>query len=447
MHANNRKTKSADFPNIEKPRSFFFKHWKNQNRPTVSFIHRYGLEGWVCCGGHAVPGLVDQLSKDTVIHFYGPRTTEPLSPELRSKLILHELPYRYNRANPNDKFSKTLLWYFWLPLIGLRCRLNGTRLIWNDETVPLSASILRVFYGKNIAITVMDFFARIYTNGHPRLHWLRDLVEWIDFASWKKLPLIFTKVQYTQEFLAEHGVPGEVMRLYRNPVDHTKFHPIDEVTRKATREKFGFTEDDVVLSHHGILHPNKGNDWIFQRLEKLKDDLPNLKFLLIGNGPEMDNLKRLAAELGIANRVVFTGWLPSEEDLNDSLASADIGLVMRIGQETDHFHMTDTLAHEMACGKPILAVNLRGIAEVILEEENGFLFSPENPNEFREKLLLLAKSKELRTQTAAKLLQHSYNLGNIEVCSQNISIALQRAIKNKQPDKHNKGLPEKGGCN
>ncbi|HKL20965.1 MAG TPA: glycosyltransferase, partial [Tichowtungia sp.] len=328
-------------------------------------MHRYGLEGWVCCGGHAVPGLIDSLSEEMEVHFYGPKSAEHPDDRLRKRVRVHELPYTWNRANPTDKFTKTLLWYFWLPIIGIRCRLNGSRLIWNDETLPLAALILRIFYGKNVAITVMDFFARIYTEGRPGLHWLRDLIERIDFTSWRRLPLIFTKVLYTQEFLADHGVPKDVMHLYRNPVDHNKFHPVDEATRKATRKQFGFSDEDIVLSHHGILHPNKGNDWIFQCLKKLKKDLPNLKYLLIGNGPEMNNLKRLAFEIGIEDRIVFTGWLPSEQDLNNALASADIGLVMRIGQETDHFHMTDTLAHEMACGKPILAVKLRGIAEVI----------------------------------------------------------------------------------
>ncbi|MEN7973188.1 MAG: hypothetical protein ABFR47_05065, partial [Verrucomicrobiota bacterium] len=193
------------------------------DNPKIAFIHRYGLEGWICCGGHAVPNIIDNLSADTEIHFYGPKTTEIKNPELRSKIRMHELPYTWNRANPNDKITKTIPWYFWLPIIGLRCRMNGTKLIWNDETVPFTAPILRLFFGKNIAITVMDFFARIYTENHPRLRWLRDLIERIDFAAWRKLPLIFTKVLYTQEFLAEHGVPEKIMHLYRNPVDHTKF--------------------------------------------------------------------------------------------------------------------------------------------------------------------------------------------------------------------------------
>lgn len=392
----------------------------------IAFIHRYGLEGWICCGGHAVPGIIEALSGEAEIHFYGPKTTEEMNPDLRSKVCLHELPYTWDRANPVDKITKTIPWYFWLPIIGLRCRLNGTRLIWNDETVPFTAPILRFFFGRNVAITVMDFFARIYTEGHPWLHWLRDMVERIDFGSWRKLPLIFTKVLYTQEFLAQHGVPMEVMHLYRNPIDHGKFHPVDDAMRSATRSHFGFTDSDIVMSHHGILHPNKGNDWILQRLAELKDDLPNLKFLLIGNGPEMEPLKQLASQLKVADRTVFTGWLPSEADLNNALASADIGLVMRIGQDTDHFHMTDTLAHEMACGKPILAVNLRGIAEVIHDGENGYLFNTDDTLELREKLQLLAKDAGLRTSVASAALHWSRKYGNIESSTKSVSEPLKR---------------------
>ncbi|NLX24830.1 MAG: glycosyltransferase [Lentisphaerae bacterium] len=386
-------------------------------KPRIAFLHRYGLEGWICCGGHAIPGMVERLSQTYELHFYGPKTTEPGNPELRSNLHLHELPYTWDRANPRDKITKTLLWYCWLPIIGIRCRFNGTKLVWNDETVPLTAPVLRLFFGKNVAITVMDFFARIYTEKHPRMRWLCNLVERIDLAAWKKLPLIFTKVLYTQEFLAGHGVPRETMHLYRNPVDHSKFHPVDEATRRTTRAGFGFTDDDIVVSHHGILHPNKGNDWILQRLAELKEELPNLKFLLIGNGPEMDNLKKLANHLGIADRVVFTGWLPSETDLNNALASADIGLVMRIGQETDHFHMTDTLAHEMACGKPILAVNLKGIAEVIRDGENGFLFSPDSPGTFRERMMELAADPALRNRFRSEALALSQTISSIGPCA------------------------------
>lgn len=383
----------------------------------IAFIHRYGLEGWVCCGGHAVPAMVEQLVPDTEVHFFGPQTTETENSALREKIHMHLLPWTFDRSNPNHKWGKTLRFYLALPGIGKQCRKLGIDFIYWEETLPLGALILRKFYGPNIGIMVMDFFMRIYTEGKPWLHWLRNLIEKIDCNSWKKLPIIYTHVEFAKKFLIDRGLDPEKIHVVPNPCDHSKFHPVDEQTRKETRTKLGFTDSDLVLSHHGILHPNKGNDWIFERIAELKTDLPNLKYLLIGNGPEYENLKKLAVKLGIEDRVVMTGWLPTENDLNNALASSDIGLVMRIGQETDHFHMTDTLNHEMACGKPIMAVNLKGIAEFIDNQSNGYLFAPDKPEEFCQKIGYLEKSAELRQAFGSAALEYSKRMCNYKMCA------------------------------
>ncbi|VGO12283.1 GDP-mannose-dependent alpha-(1-6)-phosphatidylinositol monomannoside mannosyltransferase [Pontiella desulfatans] len=383
----------------------------------IAFIHRYGLEGWTCCGGHAVPAMVDQLSPVAEVHFIGPESSEPENEKLRGKLHMHLLPWTFDRSNPKHKWTKTLRFYLALPGIGRRCRKMGIDFIYWEETLPLGTMILRKFYGPNIGVMVMDFFARIYTEGKPGLHGLRNWVERMDCKSWQKLPVVYTHVEFAKKFLVERGVQADRIHVVPNPCDHSKFHPVDDETRKTTRNKFGFSDDDLVLSHHGILHPNKGNDWILRRMAELRDDLPNLKYLLIGDGPEMAHLKKLAEQLHLSDRIVFTGWLPSEKALNQALASSDIGLVMRIGQETDHFHMTDTLNHEMACGKPILAVQLEGIAEFIDNQTNGYLFPPEQPEIFCDKLKQLAASPAKRMQFGAAALELSKRICNYETCA------------------------------
>lgn len=421
-----KKSTSFDFVNRQPP---------NQEMPSettmpkrrikIALIHRYGLEGWICCGGHAVPQIVENLSRHAEIHFYGPQTTEPKNSSLRSKLIVHELLYRYDRSNPAHKYTRTLLWYIWLPLIGLRCRANRTALIWNDETVPWTAPILQLAFGKEVALTVMDFFARIYTEGIPHLRNLCALVEQVDLWAWRRLPLLFTKVLYTQTVLAKQGVPKAVMHLYRNPVDPSKFHPVDAATRRKTRAKFGFCDRDIVLTHHGILHPNKGNDWILERIAESAAQFPRLKLLLIGDGPEKDALEQQANALKLTNRIVFAGWLSTESELNDALASADLGLVMRIGQETDHFHMTDTLAHEMACAKPILAVDLHGIAEVIEHGQTGFLFSPGDPKTFFRALRAAVESTSKTNAVGARARALSRTICDPKQCAQTMANALR----------------------
>jgi len=385
----------------------------------IAFLHRYGLGGWICCGGHCIPRVFDILiEQGAEIHYFGPRSTDATPPNLTGQIRKHLLPYKWNRSNPGHKWSRTILWYLALPWLALRCRLSGMdALIYIDDTLPLTGWIFRILYGKKFVLTAMDFFVRIYTEKHPPLRPLCSFIEWLDFEAWKRTPILFTKVYYTQTYLKQIGLPAEQMFIARNPLNQNIYHPLPVEERAATREKFGFCDTDIVLSHHGILHPNKGNDWIIERIAELKERLPDLKFLLAGNGPESENLQRLAKKHGLSDRIVFTGWVPTERELNEAINAADIGLVMRIGQETDHFHMTDTLTHEMACGKAVLAVNLKGIAEVIEENENGLLFSPDNAEEFSKKLIRLYENPEQRKSLGIKALDTIREISNLETCA------------------------------
>ena len=108
----------------------------------------------------------------------------------------------------------------------------------------------------------------------------------------------------------------------------------------------------------------------------------------------------------------FTGWLPSEAALNEALNAADIGLVMRIGQYTDNFHLTETLAHEQACGLPIIAADLKGIAEAITDGGSGYLFPPEEMQIFKEKLSGLVRTPSRRKQFGEASLRT-----NADLCS------------------------------
>jgi len=379
----------------------------------IAFWHRYGPGGHAECGGHAIPRLIEILAKNCEIHYFGMRSQSPTPPLIAAHAQLHLLPFCFNRSSMGGKLLKTFIWYLALPLMALRCRLMGVTVIYLDETLPLSAAIVRFFFGKNVAITVADFFMTVYFGRRPWGRILSRVVERLDFASWRRLPLIFTKVQYTRSYLAQLGIrPERVVPVY-NPCDTTVYFPRD---RAESRRRLGINSDDLVLVHHGILHPNKGNTRIIKALADLKPRLPQLRYLLVGAGPEEKALRRLVADLELAESVIFTGWLPTEADVNWALNAADIGLVMRIGQFSDSFHLTDTLVHEMACGLPILAARLAGIEEVIDEGVNGFLFDPNDMDEFKSKLLMLAGNQELRQklgQAALETCRREFDLDSI----------------------------------
>jgi len=411
-------------------------HLMNTRKPKVAILHRYGLAGDICCGGHNRPRTIEILhERGYEVHFVGPKSMDELSEYAAKYVIMHELPFAWDRANPTHKWSRTVLWLLWLPWVALWCRIKRMDAVTHtNDTMPLTGWILRIFYGKNVVTTVMDFFCRIYTEKHPWLRPLGNFIEWLDIESWKRIPVILTKVYFIHDYLVEHGVPREALSVERNPCDRDIFFPIEGEARKAAREKLGFTDEDFVMTHHGIMHPNKGNDWVVRRVAELKDEIPTLRFLLMGDGGEMANLKALVDELGLQEHVLLPGWMPDEQSLNEAIASTDVGLVMRIGQETDHFHMTDTLNHEMGCAKPILAANLKGIAEVIHDGENGFLFGPNAPHEFKSKLLQLYCDPELRKRFGAAALQTSREVSDLEVCAHQVADPIIALVEGKRED-------------
>lgn len=362
------------------------------DRPRIAFWFRYGPAEHTELF-HALPRLLEALAEKAEVHYFGLRSRKSIPERIVRCVKIHNLPFTVDRRSNRDKFVKTALWLLCLPWVGLRCRLMGVDAIYIDETVPLTAGLARLFFGRRVAITVADFFTDVYLNTSWWKKLSARLLRAADFAAWRKLPLITTRARNTREFLASKGVdPARVLPIY-DPCDTRLYHPMD---RKAARSRFGYTDEHLVLVHHGILHPNKGNDRILRSLAKLRPQIPHLRFLLVGNGTEFESLKALTLELGLQDIATLTGWLPKPEDVNVALNAGDIGLVMRVGQQSDDFHVTGALVHSMAVGLPILGARLAGVAEVVKEGEHGFLFPPDRMELFEARVIELARDPALR---------------------------------------------------
>lgn len=364
-------------------------------RPKIALWFRYGPADHSELF-HAMPQIIAALAEYCEVHYYGLRTATPIPEAIRANAVLHFLPWHVDRTRTRDKLIKTILWLLCLPAIALDCRRRGVRAVYIDETIPFTALLARLFFGRAVAITVADFFVDIYFTGITAC--IGRAIRAIDVWSWKRLPLIFTRAAATRTFLARHGIdPTRVHPVY-DPCDLSIYRPLPADERAAARDQFGYGPDDIVLVHHGILHPNKGNDLIIRALAEVRLEFPHLRFLLVGDGPEMDRLRRLVQELNLTDVCTLTGWLPTLADVCRALNAGDIGLVMRTGAESDDFHMTGALVHAMACGLPILAARLGGVCEVVEEGRNGLLFTPTDMAEFQRQLARFIREPDLRAR-------------------------------------------------
>ncbi|MCC5850252.1 MAG: glycosyltransferase [Verrucomicrobia bacterium] len=341
----------------------------------------------------ALPDLAETLSETHELHHYGFRSKEPIPPDLKTHMRIHHLLFAVRRRSEFDKHFKAVLWMICLPFLGLYLRCKGFKTVFLDETVPLSVPFLRLGYRGRLVLTVHDFFMDIYFLPNRWLHPLGKCIKKIDFHAWRKVETIFTRVESTRDFLMEQGLDAARVQVVHDPCDLTLFRPRDP---KSAREKWKFADEDVVLVHHGVMHPNKGNDRILRAMARMKMKLPRLKLLLIGEGPEYDNLRQLIHELALSDQVRLTGWLASMQEVAESLNAADIGLSMRVGGPGDHFHVTSTLVHNLASGLPTLSARLDGFQEVMNDGREGYFFDPECGEEFQDRLRELVENPALR---------------------------------------------------
>lgn len=154
------------------------------------------------------------------------------------------------------------------------------------------------------------------------------------------------------------GVRPDAVTTLRNGVDTKLFHPLDREVQRESLGLKGFT-----LLSVGNLVPVKGHDLVIEALVQL----PDVALIIVGGGPERDNLEGLARRLGVAERVTFAGVLPQAE-LVRYYGSAD-ALVLASSREG----WANVLLESMACGTPVIATSVWGTPEVVAASEAGIL--------------------------------------------------------------------------
>jgi len=147
-----------------------------------------------------------------------------------------------------------------------------------------------------------------------------------------------------------------------------------------------------ILSVGRIVH-QKGLDLAVHALSDLKD--LNWEWRIVGDGPEMNALKTLAAQLGISDRVIFQGW-QSRAELIQCYKHSNLFLF-----PSRHEGMPNAVLEAMASGLPVIASRIAGYEELVLDSETGLLVESENKEALRNALRDLLADPTLRQRMGA----------------------------------------------
>ena len=146
----------------------------------------------------------------------------------------------------------------------------------------------------------------------------------------------------------------------------TDLKPFLKADGKALRQSQGWQADKVIVSI-GRLAPEKNWETLLRAAAQVYAQHPNMRLVLIGDGPDKQTLEALVTELGIAERVSFTGRLPFE-DIPTYLRAADMFSFASV-TETQGLVTIEA----MAAGLPVVAVDGSGTHDIVDHGKDGFL--------------------------------------------------------------------------
>jgi 1,2-diacylglycerol 3-alpha-glucosyltransferase len=235
-----------------------------------------------------------------------------------------------------------------------------------------SMAILSLTAGKALGLpTVLTFHTmaneavRYYSFIGVRDDLVVPLV-WVYLRNLLKRPemVVFPSKPIEKELL-EHGIRTKAHAVVPTGVDRSLYSPANRDA--AVLAKHGL-EGKRVMLHVGRLSLEKRLDIVLHAMKQLTGEEPDLRLLVIGSGPAENEYRRLTRDLGIDDRVVFTGFAP-DDFLVKAYATCDM-LVLASTFETQGL----VILEAMASGTPVAGMRCRAIPEFVTEGHNGTLF-------------------------------------------------------------------------
>lgn len=181
------------------------------------------------------------------------------------------------------------------------------------------------------------------------------------------------------------GIPFSKIGIIYSSARRIDPKGLDE--KKKIREKLGIKDTDFVIGSVGRLVGHKGHQYMIEALLMLEPSIPNIKYLIIGDGPAAETLRSKVKSLNLENAVLFAGL---KRDTTDLLSIMDIFVQPSASREG----LPMALAEAASAGLPLVATDIGGNREIVKNGINGFIVPPKDAARLAEKVRYLAENPD-----------------------------------------------------
>ena len=234
----------------------------------------------------------------------------------------------------------------------------------HSRQAPLIATIHATEYGRNNGL-------------HNELQrYISNVEWWLGYESWR----VICCSQYMRDELRRvFQLPDDKLRIIPNGV-YPKDFLETTIDPQKIRDRYCATDEKMIF-HIGRIVREKGLGVLLEALPRILATEPKAKLVIAGKGPYLDELKHRAYQLGVFNRVYFTGFI-DDNTRNALFQCADVAVFPSL------YEPFGIVALEgMAAGVPVVVSDTGGMKEIINHGVNGLKAYTDNPVSLADNIL------------------------------------------------------------
>ena len=210
----------------------------------------------------------------------------------------------------------------------------------------------------------------------------------------KNASLIIANSNYTKNALIGFGISERKIIVVNPPVEYKKFAKIGNA--EELKENYGLKGKKVLLTV-GRLVERKGHDYVIKALPDIIKEIPEIHYLIVGDGVYRSELERLSVKLNIRDFITFAGFIPDDE-LPEYYAMCDVFIMAsrEIKEKGDVEGFGIVYLEANAMKKPVIAGRSGGISDAVEDGVNGILVNPTDEKDIARAIIKLMKDDEMR---------------------------------------------------
>ena len=234
---------------------------------------------------------------------------------------------------------------------------------------------------------------------------------------------IVAVAQAAMDNLTDTGVDPEKITVIINGVDEMRRTTGEE--QAELKRTLGISDTTFVCGISARLESYKGHSYLLKSAKTVTEKHPDTVFLIIGGGTCEAELKQQAADLGITDKVIFTGFV---DDVAPYYNIMDLNLNCSVGTETSSL----ALSEGFSLCVPAVASDYGGNPYMVTDGVNGFIVPERNPDAMAEKIILLIEDRELLAKLSAGAREMYEKKFTAAVMTRQLEALYEKAVARKK---------------